>query len=117
VPSALAIVQDSEALHVRSATILEWGDDEVSVETLTLDGRDVVSEVDRGRRVRNARFSAARDTLTITTRIAYVSGGRPVEARSTDTWTLRRHGQQLVILQTTESSSGPVASTLVYDKQ
>jgi mannan endo-1,4-beta-mannosidase len=117
-PSKLDIAQEGNALRVQSAVTLEWGDDEVTAQTLTLDGSDnVAAGFDHGRRVQNARFSAARDTLTITTRIAYVSGGRPVEARSTDLWTLRRHGQQLVIVQTTESSSGPAASTLVYDRQ
>ena len=118
VPSRLVVAQRGDTLRVQSAIILEWADDEVTAETLTLDGRDNVSPgFDHGRRVQNASFAAARDTLTIATRIAYVSGGRLAETRSTDVWTMRRHGQQLVIVRTTEAPGGPVATVRVYDKQ
>lgn len=117
-PSTLDIVQEGNALHVRSTSIVEWADDEVTEQTLTLDGSDNVSPgFDDGRRTRNATFSAARDTLTIETRVSFVSGGGPGDIQSTDVWTLRRRGRQLVIVQTTESRGGPVASILVYDRQ
>jgi mannan endo-1,4-beta-mannosidase len=114
VPSALAVVQVGDALYVAATSVLEWDDDAVTEETLTVDGRDNV--FDNGRRVQQATFSAARDTLTIATRVSFASGGREVETRSTDIWTLRRHGTQLVIVQTTEPSEGP-ATVLVYDRQ
>jgi mannan endo-1,4-beta-mannosidase len=117
-PSKLDIVQEGKALHVASTSIVEWADDEVARQTLSLDGTDIVSPAsDDGRRVQNAVLSAAKDTLTITTRISYASGGRPVETRSQDVWTLRRRGKQLVIAKTTESPGGPVESVLRYDKQ
>jgi mannan endo-1,4-beta-mannosidase len=109
-PSRLDIVQEGKALRVRSTSIVEWADDQLMDQTLTLDGRDNVSTgPDDDRRVQNAAFSTARDTLTIETRTG--------EIRSTDIWTLRRRGKQLVIVHTTESRGGPVASILVYDRQ
>jgi hypothetical protein len=117
-PSRLDIVQKANALRVRSTSIVEWANDDVTEEALSLDGRDIVSpESDNGQRVRNAALSAARDTLIITTRVSFASGGRRVETRSQEAWTLRRRGKRLVIVQTTESSGERRASILVYDKQ
>jgi hypothetical protein len=117
-PYKLEIVQQGDELHMKSASIVEWDDDEVSEQTLMLDGRDNVSTGSNdSRRVQNARFSAARDTLTIDTRMSLVYGGRQVEIRSQDVWTLKRRGKQLVIVRTAESSRGPVESILVYDRQ
>jgi mannan endo-1,4-beta-mannosidase len=117
-PYKLEIVQQGDELHMKSASIVEWDDDEVSEQTLMLDGRDNVSTGSNdSRRVQNARCSAARDTLTIDTRMSLVYGGRQVEIRSQDVWTLKRRGKQLVIVRTAESSRGPVESILVYDRQ
>jgi hypothetical protein len=98
--------------------IVEWADDEVTEQTLTLDGRDNVSTgLDEGRRVQNATLSSAKDTLIIDSRTSFVSGERPVDVRTRDVWTLRRRGRQLVIARLGESPGGPVESVLRYDKQ
>jgi len=117
-PHKLDIVQVGDAMQVRSVSIVEWGDDAVSEQTLRIDGsEDVSSTPNNGRRVKTARFSEARDTLTIDTRVSAVYGGRPVESRSTDVWTLRRHGGQLIIVRTASSAQGEVESILVYDRR
>jgi mannan endo-1,4-beta-mannosidase len=117
-PSRLDIAQEADALHVAATSIIEWADDEVTEQRMTLDGRDnVATEFGDRRRVLNATFSAARDTLTIETRLSFVGGGGQVDNRSRDVWTLRRRGRQLVIVRTVESPRGPVESTLMYDRQ
>jgi hypothetical protein len=117
-PSRLDIVQKATALRVRSTSIVEWANDDVTEQALSLDGRDIVSpDSDNGQRVQNATLSAARDTLIITTRFSFTSDGKPVETRSQEAWTLRRGGRQLVIVRTTESPGERPASILVYDRQ
>lgn len=115
-PSRLEVAQDGNTLRVAITEIVEFADDEVTEDTLTLDGREhAVTEPWGDRRVRIATLSAARDTLTITTRVA--SGGGDAERRSTDVWTVTRRGRRLVIDRTRESSGGPVASVLVYERR
>jgi mannan endo-1,4-beta-mannosidase len=117
-PYKLNIVQREDTLHVTSISIVEWDDDEVTQQALALDGSDYVSTGPNSRqRIQSAHFSPLRDTLTIDTQVSFVYGGRSMETRSKDVWTLRRHGRQLVIVRATESFRGPVEATLVYDRQ
>jgi mannan endo-1,4-beta-mannosidase len=117
VPSRLEVAQSADTLRITASFVVEWADDEVTARTLMLDGRESVSAADGGRRVETATFSAARDTLTIAGRESFATGGRTVETRSTDAWTLTRRGRRLVIVRTRQPSGGPVASILVYDRQ
>lgn len=117
-PYKLDIAHDGDALHIKSASIVEWADDEVTEQTLKLDGSDNVSATpNNGQRVQTASFSAARDTLTIDSHVSFTYGGRDVDITSQDVWTLKSRGKQLVIVQTTQSPRGTAESVLVYDRQ
>lgn len=117
-PYKLNIAQKDNSLVVRSTSIVEWADDEVTEQTLTLDGEDVKSTVfNNAPRIQHANWSTAKDTLKIDSKISFNFGGRPVEIKAKDLWALQRMGKKLIIFQTIQSFRGERKSTLVYDKR
>ncbi|HEY4653091.1 MAG TPA: glycosyl hydrolase [Cyclobacteriaceae bacterium] len=117
-PYKLDITQKNNELFIKSRSIVEWADDAITEETLTLDGRDIKSTVfNNAPRIQNARWSAEKDTLNIDSRMSFNFGGRKVDIDSKDTWTLQRKGKKLVIIRVVSSSRGTQTSTIVYYKQ
>jgi hypothetical protein len=118
-PYKLTIDHKSDLLHIKSFSISEWSDDEVSEQTLTLDGKDNSSTVfGDSPRVQNANWTRNKDTLTIDSRVSLNFGENPVEIKSRDVLTLQKRGKKLVIIQKAEGfrGSGPIEAKLVYDK-
>ena len=115
----LHVVQRDNELDINSATKVEWGDDEVKDQTLTLDGKENKSMVfNNSPRIQTANWSSGKDTLSIDSKITFTFGGNSRENKSKESWTLFRKGKQLIISQTAESfRGGPRTSTIVYDKK
>lgn len=117
-PYKLNIAQRENEMVVQSTSIVEWADDEVATQTLTLDGKDIKSTAfNNSPRIQNANWSAQRDTLTIDSKVTFNFGGRSFEVTSEDIWRLQRWGKKLVIHQTVSSVRGTRTSTIIYDKQ
>ncbi len=117
-PYKLTIAQKSGEIKIKSFSLIEWSDDEVSEQMLTLDGKDNTSTVFRDSpRVQNANWSKDKDTLTINSKVT-LNFGEPVEIKSTDVLTLQKRGKKLVIIQKADGfmGRGPIEAKLVYDK-
>ena len=119
-PYKIVVKQDGDILSVKSFSIVEWDDDDVTEMTLKLDGSDIRSTgFMNSPRVQNANWSAERDTLTIISRVTMKYGEKPpVEMKSGEVWTLQKRGKKLHIIQTSEGmmGRGPVTTMVVYDK-
>jgi mannan endo-1,4-beta-mannosidase len=115
----LHVIQKDNELIINSTSKVEWADDEVAAQTLTLDGKDNKSTVyNNSPRVQTANWSLGRDTLTIDSRTTFSFGGNSREIKSKDIWTLFRRGKQLIISQTADSfRGGATTATIVYDKK
>jgi mannan endo-1,4-beta-mannosidase len=119
-PYKLVINHNNNQLDIKSYSISEWSDDEVSVQKLILDGSDIKSKsFMNSNRVQNANWSTGRDTLTILSWVSFDYDNKPVEIRSVEVWTMKKRGSKLVVSQTSDGfmGSGKQASVLVYDKQ
>ncbi|HYF68855.1 MAG TPA: glycosyl hydrolase [Ohtaekwangia sp.] len=119
-PYKLNILHENNELTFTSTSIVEWGDDEVTQQRLTLDGKDIQSTTAKGSpRVQNAKWSLHQDTLTINSKVSFRFGDRPVEIKSNEVWYLEHRGTKLVIIQTADGfmGRGQRKSTLVYNKQ
>jgi mannan endo-1,4-beta-mannosidase len=117
-PYKLNIVQKDNELYLKSTSVVEWADDEVTEQTLTLDGKEVLSTIfNTAPRVQHASWSPGKDTLLIDSKVTFNLGNRPMEIKSKDSWQLKRKGKKLVIVQTVNSRNGEKTSILVYDKQ
>jgi len=117
-PYKLDIAQQGTELTIKSTSVVEWADDEVTEQTLTLDGKDIFSTgFNNAPRVQHANWSVARDTLVIDSKVTFNFGNRPIEINAKDTWQLKRRDKKLVIVQKVNSRVGERTSILVYDKK
>jgi mannan endo-1,4-beta-mannosidase len=117
-PYKLNIIQKGNVLNVKSTAIVEWDDDEVTEQTLTLDGKDVNSMAfNNSPRIQNLTWSPGKDTLFIDSKITVNFKGRQAEIKGKELWSLQRKAKRLVIDQTVDSFRGKRNSILVYDKQ
>jgi hypothetical protein len=119
-PYKLNIVQTNNVLTIKAYTISEYSDDEVTDQTLTLDGKDNLSKTFMDSpRVQNATWTAQKDTLTIDSKITVNMGGRTNQIESKEVWTLKKRGNKLDIKQTGSGfmSGANRTVTLVYDRQ
>lgn len=116
-PYKLGIVQRDNELEITSTSLVEWADDEVSVQTLTLDGTENNSKVfGASPRTQRLSWSPAKDTLTIDSRTVFNFGTR-VEVVSQETWTVKRMGRRLEIQRMTQSPNGSRSARIVYDRK
>ena len=119
-PYKLIVEQIANKLSVKSFSVVEWADDEIADQTLTLDGKDNNSVgFMNSPRIQNANWSQDRDTLTIASKITMKFGDKPpVDMKSKEVWTLQKRGKRLLIIQTSDGmmGRGPVTTRTVYDK-
>lgn len=117
-PYKLNITQNDDELVITSSTIVEWADDEVTIDRLKLDGSESVSTAfNNAPRVESARWSPEKDTLIVDATMTFNYGGTKIDIKSKDTWALQRKGKKLVISRVVSSSRGKQKSAIVYDKQ
>jgi mannan endo-1,4-beta-mannosidase len=118
-PYKLKIIQKNNLLSIKSASISEYSDDEVTEQTLTLDGNDNKSSAFMNApRVQNASWTAQKDTLTINSKITFNSGGKTNEVKSREVWVLKKRGRKLEVFQTSDGfgGMGKQKNTIIYDK-
>jgi mannan endo-1,4-beta-mannosidase len=118
-PYKLSVVQKDGKLTVKSFTISEYSDDDISEQTLTLDGKDNISKgFMNAPRVQNASWSTRHDTLSVNSKVTMTYQGKTSEVRSKDVWTFKKKGKKILIIQTSPGSMGGQARTsyLVYDR-
>jgi len=105
---------------LKSFSVVEWDDDEITEQTLALDGKENRSTgFMNSPRVQILVLSPGKDTLTIDTRTTMKFGEKPpVEIKSNEIWTLADRGRKLVITRTSDGmmGRGPVSNRLVYVK-
>ncbi len=118
-PYKLVVAQRDNKLAIKSFSIVEWADDEVSEQTFTLDGKNNQSVGFMNSQViKNANWSQEKDTLTINSKVTLKFGEKPAELKSGEVWTLQKRGKKLVIVQTADGmmGRGPTKTRMVYNK-
>ncbi len=116
-PYKINIIQKENKLVVKSTSVVEWADDDVNEQTLTLDGKEIQSTVfNNAPRVQHANWSTDKDKLDVDSKVTFNFGGRTMEINSKENWQLKSRGKKLVIIQSVSSRGGERTSTLIYDK-
>lgn len=116
-PYKMDITHTDKNLISTRYTIVEWGDDRVSAETLKLDGSEKKSEFWNSPRITTANWSENGDTLVVSSTTTFTRGGRTSEIKSSEKWSLQKRGTELVIEQKSMTFRGERVSTLVYEKK
>jgi mannan endo-1,4-beta-mannosidase len=115
-PYKLAITQKENALIISKSLIVEWGDDRITQDTLTLDGKESRSVFWNSPQIKTAKWTGDSDTLVIESKVTFNMGGRRSEMVTIELWSLQQQGNMLSIKQSSTSFRGKREITMIYDK-
>jgi mannan endo-1,4-beta-mannosidase len=116
-PARLELVQLGNDLTIRSTRILEYADDQVTEEKLTLDGAESKSTFLNSPRVTTARRSPDSRQLVMASTVALVWGPPGSKLTMDDTWSLNEHADVLTIHRSTSSFLGQQDVTMIFEKR
>ena len=116
-PARLEVVQHGNDLTIRTTRVLEYADDQVTEEKLTLDGAESKSVFMNSPRVTTARLSADGRQLKMDSTVSLVWGPPGSKMTVTDLWQLGAHGDELSIQRSSASFMGQQKMTLVFDRR
>ncbi|MCX6237147.1 MAG: glycosyl hydrolase [Bacteroidia bacterium] len=118
VPSEMEIDQDDDLLYVKKQLVMEWGDDRITNEVISLDGSEMKSEFFNAPRISKASLDIDSKTLNINSVVKFNRGGQTTEMKSSEVWSLQQDGKVLRILQTSTGFRGEkIEVSLVFEKQ
>ncbi len=118
-PYKLTVSQDENKLSIQKTFIVEWGDDRVRIDTLTLDGKENESTSDywNSPQIMKANWSENGDTLIIETKITFNRGGQKSEITARENWVLQESDEVLAIKYHSKSRWGERNISIIFDKR
>ena len=117
VPAKIVVKQAGDSLSTERYYSNQMMGDFTVTEKLSLDGKECVSEMERGgTRTSTAVWSEGHDKLTINSTLKMNWNGQPSEMKSTEVWSLEDKDSVLKIESKRESPRGTRESTLYFKK-
>jgi mannan endo-1,4-beta-mannosidase len=113
-PAAMEVVQAGADLSIKTTRIVEFADDQVTEQKLTLDGAEHTSTFMNSPQVTRALVSPAGDELHLDSSFSF--GGGPKMTIS-DVWRLTDAGRHLAVHRHVVSQRGVQDSDLVFDRR
>jgi mannan endo-1,4-beta-mannosidase len=116
-PYKMEIIQEGNDLTIQNTFIVEYADNNVIEQKLTLDGKECKSEFRNSPRIMTANWSESGDTLIIESKITFNRGGQASEMMINEAWTLQEQGKILSVQQFSSSFWGERNITMIFDKK
>ncbi len=116
-PYRLKITQKENVLAIQKAYVLEYTDDLVTDENMTLDGKESMSEMWDSPKTMKATWSKNCDTLIIESKVILKRGGLTYNVADNESWSLQKLGTVLSIKQYSNSFWGERNIIMIYDKK
>jgi hypothetical protein len=116
-PSLMQITQYENNLIVQKTIVQEYTDDRITIDSLTLDGKENKSLQFNSILKSTANWSPNFDTLFVSSNASLKFGNRTVEMNTDEKWFLKDHGKILSIIQSSNSFWGKRNLILVYNKR
>lgn len=117
-PNEIEIDQDDDLLHVKKLVVAEFGDDQRINEDILLDGTEIKSVFMNSPRTSKAGWDEGSGSVMISSTVKMNRGGRSLEMKSSEEWSLMEGGKTLKIAQTsTGFRGGENKVTLIFEKQ
>jgi hypothetical protein len=113
----MEVVQHGNDLTLRTTRILEFADDQVTEQKLTLDGAESKSEIMNSPCVTTARRSPGGDQLLLDSTMALVWLPPGTKVTIKESWKLSDGGDVLTIQRTASSPMGDQVMTLVFNRR
>jgi len=117
IPAKLKITQFEINFNLQKTFTEEYTDDRVTVDNLTLDGKEFKSEMRNAPMITKANWSDKMDTLFIESIITFNRGGQTSIMTTNEKWSLQERGNVLSIIQSSDSFFGKRKITMVFDKR
>lgn len=116
-PARLDIVHRGNDLTIKTTRVVEYAEDQITEEKLTLDGTEAKSEFMNSPRVSTARLAPDEASLVIDSTVALASGPPNSKLTIKDHWQLLDSGKTLSIKTSVNSPRGEQHTTLVLDRR
>jgi hypothetical protein len=116
VAAKMTVAQKGDTLSVERIIKRSTGEETVTTEKLTMDGKECVSTVMDRPRTSTAKWSEDGKTLTIASKSVFERDGNKIEMNSTETWKLSEDGKILNMDVASTSPRGDRKGTFIYDK-
>ena len=116
-PAQLDVVQRDNALTIKTTRIVEYADDQVTEESLSLDGVESKSEFMNSPRTTTARRSDDGASIAMDSTVQFTWGPPNNWLTMKDTWRLSDAGKTLSIQRFASSLRGDQTQTLVFDRR
>jgi mannan endo-1,4-beta-mannosidase len=116
-PERLDVVHHGNVITIQTTRVSEFGDNEMTLEKLTLDGAESKSEFMNSPRVTTARIAEGGEAIVVES-VTSVTWSTPgAKRRTKDTWTLLAGGQTLSIQRSVSSPMGEQKMSLIFDRR
>jgi hypothetical protein len=113
----LVVKQDGNNLTMEKTTRRQSGEENVSTENYTLDGKECENPTFGDRTKKStATWSDDKKSLTIVSKVVFEREGQQMEITTTEIFTLSQDKKNLSIDYTSKSARGERKNTFVYDK-
>jgi len=106
VPYEMKIDQDDDLIHVNKYTTVEYGDDQLTNDDISLDGTEMKSRIFNSPRVSKASWDAVSNSIKISSTVKFDRDGRSIEMKSSEEWSLLEKGKILKIVQVSTGFRG-----------
>ncbi len=116
IPYKLNVIQKGNDITIEKTRILEFADDEIIEEKLTLDGKEYESRFRNSPRITKVNWSKDGKKLESESKVVFNMGGKKSEMLTNEVWSLKEYGDVLSIEQSHTSFRGKRKITLIYDK-
>ncbi len=114
----MKVSQDEDIMFLKKYNIVEWGDDRIANEELSLDGQEMKSVFWNSPRISIVNWNKESGSMRIDSNITFTRGGQSTEMKSSETWSLSGDGSELMIRQESTGFSGAQqVLLLVYERQ
>nr|HPR33975.1 glycosyl hydrolase [Prolixibacteraceae bacterium] len=117
VPAGLDILQIGNELMIERTFAVEWAEDRFTHETLVVSDQETETPGPWGGKRYSRTSFAADGSIVSESRIVFDRDGARREMKSSENWTLSSDGNELIIIQKSESQRGINIQKLVYNKE
>ncbi len=117
IPYKLNISQQGNHITIKRTQILEYADDEITEEKLTLDGKEYESDFRNSPRTTKVNWSKDGKTLIFESSVEFNMGGRKSKMVTNEVWSLIKYGEVLQIKQSSTSFWGKRDITIFFDRK
>ncbi len=113
----IKVSADGDAMAIERTSVTQNGDNNVTSEKLTFDGKTSESTVfGNSKKKSTATWASDGQSMTINSTILFERDGNTMEIKTVEVWKLIDGGKSLSIESTSTSQMGTRTNTFVYDK-